>query len=395
MHIVHLITRLIIGGAQENTVLSCEGLAARGHRVVLMTGPTLGPEGSLVERARRGAYAYEEIPDLVRQVSPTHDYRAYRALVRRFRELAPDVVHTHSSKAGVLGRLAAHRAGVPAIVHTIHGMSFNRTQSGPTRMAYAMAERFCAKRTHALVSVADAMTSQALAAGIGRPEQFSTIRSGIETEQFDASRHDGEAVRASWGMARDDVVVGTVARLFPNKGYEQLIEVMSRAVPREPRLRFVWIGDGSHRAAYETELMRRGLRDRVVLTGLLPPAEIPRVLSGIDVLAHTSQWEGLPRAVVQALLMGKPAVSFAIDGAPEVVVPGKTGELAALGDVQAFADHLVGLARDGERRRAYGQAGQALCRHSFDHRVMVQGLERLYGSLRGGRNALAEELEKL
>ncbi|MCZ6684056.1 MAG: glycosyltransferase family 4 protein [Planctomycetota bacterium] len=378
MRIMHVITRLIVGGAQENTILSCEGLQAEGHEVHLLAGPTTGPEGSLVDRARAGKYHYEEIPELVRQVSPLRDRRAMTALRKRFAALQPDVVHTHSSKAGVLGRLAAHAAGVPAIVHTIHGMSFNRTQPWVTRAAYAAAERYCAKRCHAIVSVADAMTAHALSARIGRPDQYHTIRSGIVVADFDSDRQDPAVTRAQWGNRPDDVVVGTVARLFRNKGYEQLIEVIDRAVTAEPKLRFVWIGDGAHRPAYEAELSRRNLRERVTITGLLPPNEMPRVLAAMDILAHTSQWEGLPRAAVQALLMQKPVVSFDIDGAPEVVLPGQTGELADLGDIPAFSEALVMLARDPDRRRRYGESGRNRCSKEFDHNVMVDRLEQLY-----------------
>ncbi len=383
MRIVHVITRLIVGGAQENTVLSCEGLHGRGHEVTLVTGPTTGPEGSIVDRARGGGYAFVEIPYLVRQISPTGDLHAYLALKRFFRSTRPDVVHTHSSKAGVIGRLAAHAAGVPTIVHTIHGMSFNRTQSRVVQSAYAMAERFCAKRCHAIVSVADAMTRQALEAGIGRPGQYETIRSGMNVADFDPECVRGEVNRKAWGIAPEHILVGTVARLFQNKGYEQLIEVIAQAAPRHPNLRFVWIGDGAHRAVYEEELRRRGLRDRVVLTGLLPPAAVPEALAAIDILAHTSQWEGLPRAVVQALLLRKPVVSFDIDGAPEVVIPGQTGELAALNDTAAFSEKLHMLADDEKRRRAYGEEGRRRCVFEFDAATMIDRLDRLYQRLAG------------
>lgn len=381
MRIIHLITRLIIGGAQENTILSCEGLASRGHEVHLLSGPTLGPEGSLVARAAGGEYTFEEVRPLIRQVSPWRDAQALRQLTRRFEQLKPDVVHTHSSKAGVLGRIAADLVGVPIIVHTIHGMSFNRTQGGVIRAAYALAERFCATKCHAIVSVADAMTLQALAAGIGRPGQYETIRSGMVVSDFDPARQDPSATRAAWGVRPHEILIGTIARLFVNKGYEQLIEVMTLAVRAEPRLRFVWVGDGAHRTHYEAELSRRGLRDRVTITGLLPPSEMPRVLAAIDILAHSSQWEGLPRAVVQAMLMRKPAVSFDIDGAPEVVIPGQTGELIALGDLQAFADDLVDLSREPDRREAYGITGRERCLHEFDHNVMVDRLDTLYRRL--------------
>lgn len=384
MRIVHVITRLIVGGAQENTVLSCEGLHARGHRVHLFAGPTTGPEGSLVARAASGGSDYEELGDLVRAVSPWHDLRALVALRRRFEQLRPDVVHTHSSKAGVLGRIAADLAGVPNIVHTIHGMSFNRTQPSPVRAAYRLAEQFCAGRCHAIVSVADAMASQALAAGIGTPAQHVTIRSGIEVGAFDPRRADAGAARSAWGIGKGEIVVGTVARLFVNKGYEQLIEIMDMALRREPRLRFLWAGDGADRPRYEAELTRRGIRDRAIITGLLPPAEMPRALSAMDILAHTSQWEGLPRAVVQALLMEKPTVSFDIDGAPEVVRPGETGELVRLNDLPAFASAVVALARDPQRRAAYGRRGRANCVRAFDARLMVEQLEELYLRLAAG-----------
>ncbi|HWL93712.1 MAG TPA: glycosyltransferase family 4 protein [Phycisphaerae bacterium] len=385
MRIVHVITRLIIGGAQENTVLSCEGLAARGHEVCLLTGPTVGPEGSLVERARRGAYAYEELPDLVRRISPLRDGRAALAMKRFFETIRPEVVHTHSSKAGVLGRLAAHWAGVPIIVHTIHGMSFNRTQPPWVQAAYRWAERLCAEMSHAIVGVADAMTEQALAAGIGRADQYVTIRSGMETEQFDPDLYDAQAMRASWGVGPEEIVVGTVARLFENKGYEAMIEVIDLAARRDGRLRFVWVGDGAHRPRYEAELSRRGLRDRVVMTGLLPPAEMPRVMAGFDILAHASRWEGLPRAVVQALIMGRPAVSFAIDGAPEVVIPGETGELVGLGDVSGFAESIVALAGSSARRAAYGRNGRRLWLRAFSAEKMVDELDVLYARLAAAR----------
>lgn len=383
MRIVHVITRLIVGGAQENTILSCEGLAARGHEVILLSGPTTGPEGSLVERARCGSYRFEEMPDLIRAINPRRDLRAYRALRRRLADLRPEIVHTHSSKAGIVGRLAAAAAGVPGVVHTIHGMSFNRTQPRWVQAVYAAAERYCARRCQAIVAVADAMTTQSLAAGIGRAEQYETIRSGMAVADFAPEKEEKGrlTMRRGWGLPDEAVLVGTVARLFMNKGYEQLIEVMDRAVQKEPSLWFAWIGDGAARERYEAELRRRGLRERVVLTGLWPPGEMPRLLAAIDILAHTSQWEGLPRAVVQALLMEKPAVSFAIDGAPEVIIPGETGELAPLNDLDGFAAALVGLARDPARRRCYGETGRRRCLVEFDHRTMVEKLERLYARL--------------
>lgn len=389
MRIVHIITRLIVGGAQENTILSCEGLHARGHDVTLIAGPTTGPEGSLVARAQSGGYAYIECPDLSRAVRVVQDCRAMRRLRSMLRDLKPDIVHTHSSKAGILGRVAASHADVAGIVHTVHGMSFNRTQPALLRAAYAAAERYCARSTVRIVCVADAMRDQMLAARVGHARQFVTVRSGMETAAYDPALYDRAAIRRAWGADDASIVIGTVARLFRNKGYEQLIEIMSRAVREAPALKFVWIGDGAQRSDYEDELERRGLRSRVTITGLVAPGEIPRLLSGIDVLAHASQWEGLPRAAVQSLLMEKPVVSFDIDGAPEVVVPDETGALAPLNDMDAFAAALVRLARDPALRSRLGRTGRARCLHAFDHHRMVEQLEAVYEAVAADPGAAA------
>lgn len=378
MHICHVITRLIIGGAQENTILTCEGLHERGYRVTLISGPTRGPEGDLLTRVRRGGYEYIEIPELIRAVNPWMDARAMRMLESEFRRIRPDVVHTHSSKAGILGRFAARDARVPMIVHTIHGMSFNRTQSRPVRWLYAWLERRAARCTHRFVTVADAMIEQSVAARICPRERMQTIYSGMDVGQFTPTAYDRAAVRADWKLTPNDIVVGTVARLFRRKGYEQLIPIMAAAARQEPRLRFVWVGDGAQRREYEEALRRLGLMERTTLVGLVPPADVPRQLAGFDLLAHTSQWEGLPRAVVQALLMRVPAVAFHIDGTPEVVLDGSTGRLAKLGDVDGFVQALLELARDAELRRTYGEAGRRLCLERFDWRRMVDQLETLY-----------------
>ena len=381
MKVCHVITRLIVGGAQENTLLTCAGLQGRGHRVTLITGPDAGWEGSLLPEAQASSYEVVVLPSLIRAVRPRQDWRARRELARQFERLRPDVVHTHSSKAGILGRLAAQDARVPIIVHTIHGMSFNRTQRWPARALYRWLERYCARFTDRLISVADAMTTQAVAAGIADPAKFTTIYSGMRTDWFSPQQCDRRAVRQGWGFGDDEVVVGTIARLFRNKGYEQLIPAMAQAARACPELRFVWVGDGAQKPDYERQLHRLGLRSRVHLTGLILPSQVAPTLAGIDILVHASQWEGLPRAAVQALLMERPVISFDIDGAPEVVVPGRTGLLVLLNDTHALAEAIVSLTRDPDRRRAFGRAGRELCLARFDHNLMVEAIERLYQEL--------------
>ena len=381
MNICHIITRLIIGGAQENTVLTCRGLSECGHRVTLIAGPETGPEGSLWDQAGKTGCELIKLDSLRRAVHPLHDWRGRRALGDLLARLSPDVVHTHSSKAGILGRFAAAAAGVPVVIHTIHGMSFNRTQPAVTQMLYRFLERHAARATTAFVTVADAMIEQAVAAGLASRNRFTTIRSGIETDLFSPKPETRARVRQQWGVADDEVVVGTIARLFENKGYEEIIESMPAARAAAPNLRFVWIGDGAHRGLYEQRLESRGLRDRVRFVGLVPPQEVATLINGFDIVLHASRWEGLPRALAQGLLTEVPAIGFDNDGAPEVVIPDETGILVPYGDIGGLSRALVTLALDPGLRRKLGRCGRDRCLKMFDWRGMVAELESLYERL--------------
>ncbi len=377
MNICHVITRLIIGGAQENTILTCRGLAEKGHHVTLVAGPETGPEGSLWSDARAAGCQIITIDALRRAVQPWRDLHARSALRSLFQQDRPDVVHTHSSKAGILARSAAATARIPLIVHTIHGMSFNRTQNAATQWVYRTLERRAARHTNAFIAVADAMIEQAVAAQLAPRARFVTIRSGMETDRFLPDPSTRARVRAEWGMGEHEVVVGTVARLFKHKGYEEILAAMPQ-IAAAADLRFVWIGDGADRPQYEAAVQRLGLRDRVRLLGLLPPAAVAEALNGFDLLVHASRWEGLPRAVVQALLTEVPVVSFDNDGAPEVVIPGQTGRLVPYGDTQGLAFAIAQLAADPAERRRLGRQGRTNCLVTFDWRRMVDQIEALY-----------------
>ncbi|NOX57523.1 MAG: glycosyltransferase family 4 protein [Planctomycetes bacterium] len=381
MKIAHVITRLIIGGAQENTILTCAGLMERGHEVTLIAGPETGPEGSLWPRAEASCNHLIKLDSMKRSVKPLTDWKCARDLRRIFERESFDIVHTHSSKAGIIARYAAHRARVAKVVHTIHGMSFNRTQSAITQRLYAALERRAACWTDAFVCVADAMTEQAVNARIAPRSRFTTIRSGMETAKFQKNEADRKRVRESWGVPDDAILVGTVARLFRNKGYEHLLEAMPAIVKACENARFVWVGDGANRSEYESILARLGLRDRVTFTGLVAPDDVPHLLNGMDVLVHASQWEGLPRVLVQAALVELPCVSFDNDGAPEAIRDGETGYLVRLGDSRLLAERVGELCRDAELRRSMGTAARAHCVERFDAEKMVTHICRLYEEL--------------
>lgn len=378
MRVTHVITRLIVGGAQENTVASVLGLATRpGLEVELISGPSLGPEGSLEAAFAHRPQLLTHLPELVRPVHPWRDWRALQKLTRDFRARKPDIVHTHSGKAGVLGRLAARRAGVPIIVHTIHGPSFGSFQGPLANFVFRAAERYAAKATSHFVVVADAMTQQYLAAGIGSPAQYTKIFSGFDLAPFLAATND-PALRARFGLAPDDFVVGKIARLFKLKGHEDLFAVAPELVRRNPKMKFLLVGDGEWRGRFEPQVRALGLQNHFVFTGLVPPHDVPALVGIMDVLVHLSRREGLPRALPQALAAARPVVAYDCDGAREVCRTDDTGFLVPVGDTGALKDHLLQLGTAPALRETLGRRGQQFVRENFSVARMVEELHQLY-----------------
>ncbi len=411
MRIAHVITRLILGGAQENTVLTCEDLIHRhGDDVLLITGPPLGPEGSLLDRARAGGVPVEIIPALRRPIHPWRDAVAYRDLKRAIQRFRPDVVHTHSAKGGILGRVAAWSLGVPAVIHTVHGSPFFPDQGRAGRWFVTACERWAARRCHALVGVADAMTDVMVAAGIAPREKFATVYSGMEVDPFLRSAEHRDRVRRELGYRPDDVVVGKIARLFRHKGHDDVIQaarlMLGKSVrdlpPERNRLpdrpdrscairvpdtflsanvRFLFVGDGIFRERLMREVAAAGMADRFQFIGLVPPERIPELISAMDIVVHASLREGLARVLPQALLSGKPAVSYDVDGAREVIVSGETGFLIPPRDVEQMAEKLALLAGDPALRDRLGAEGRRRCEQVFRHEHMTEQLRTLYRQL--------------
>jgi len=381
MRITHVITRLIIGGAQENTLSSVLGLRQKpGLEVKLVSGPSTGPEGSLESLDPQ----LQIIPDLVRPVHPLKDMRGLRELERFFRESRPEIVHTHSGKAGVLGRLAAARAGVPIIVHTIHGPSFGKFQGALSNFIFRAAERRAGRVTTHFVTVADAMTEQYLAAGIGRRGQYTKIFSGFNLAPFLAAKNDPQ-FRAKLGIAPEDIVIGKIARLFKLKGHDDLFRAARELVRRNPRVKFLLVGDGEWREKFENKTRELGLERNVIFAGLVQPGDVPRYVGVMDALVHLSLREGLPRALPQALAAGKPVVAYDCDGAREACRDGDTGFLVQAGDLNSLTNKLSLLIDNPQTRERLGKAGQAFVKENFSVERMVDDLHALYLKLATAR----------
>lgn len=397
MRIAHLITRMIVGGAQENTLYNCLDLQEQfDDQVVLITGPTQGPEGRLLEQGRGRGLQVIEIPSLRRSIHPIRDAFAYRHLMRVLKEFQPEVVHTHSAKAGLLGRAAAwslpdlmglrsdgsrrlpRHQRPPLVIHTVHGAPFHRYQSSASRNFFIACERWAAKRCHHMICVADAMTDALVQANVAPATSFTTIYSGMEIEPFLEAKSHRESMRQQLGFHPQDIVVGKVARLFHLKGHSLLIEAARIAVQSQPQLKFLLMGDGILKSELESQIDAAGLRHHFLFAGLVPPEQMPRYLSTCDILAHCSLREGLARALPQALLCGIPAISFDIDGAREVVFDRVTGRLIAPEDVPGLAEAIVELAKRSDLREAWGNEGKNRCSRQFDHRQMTAQIRSLY-----------------
>lgn len=369
-----------------------------------------------------------EIPHMLREIAPLADIKARLELRDLIIRLAPDVVHTHSSKAGILGRLAAWDASRDlardpaarkpiAIVHTIHGPPFMPIEGGPARRlkiralnhAYTLAERKAARHCDAIVSVADAMTEQFLARNIGSPGFYTTVRSGMEVGTFlnAAPGESRDEIRRAFHFKPDDFIIGTVARLAQHKGHDDLIHAVAPRLESNPTWRLLWVGDGWWRQRLLDHARSRGFSvleldrpdtpnapprtdARLIVTGLVPPERIPGLIRAMDVLAHPSYREGLPRTVPQALLAGVCPVAYDVDGTREVCQDERTGLLVRPGDVTGLRVALERLYAHPDERRQWANTGRDWCATAFSVEAMADGLDAVYArALEHARERLA------
>jgi glycosyltransferase involved in cell wall biosynthesis len=378
MRVTHVITRLIVGGAQENTIATVLGLQRMsGLEVDLISGTTAGPEGSLESAFKNQPQLLGIVPSLVRPVDPLKDRAALSKLTKIFAQKKPDIVHTHSGKAGVLGRLAAKRAGVRIIIHTIHGPSFGDFQGVVPNFIFKTAETIAAKSTTHFVAVANAMIEQYLAAGIGQRDQYTRIFSGFPIEPFLDAKPDTE-LRARLGLKATDFVLGKIARLFELKGHDDLLDVAPALAKRCANIKFLFVGDGQWRERLQAKAQALGVAEGVVFTGLVPPTDIPRYVGIMDALVHLSRREGLPRALPQALAAARPVVAYDCDGAREVCFDNETGFLVKPGDLATLTNRIVQLAGNDSLRRELGARGQTFVAANFSVEHMVQQIADLY-----------------
>jgi glycosyltransferase involved in cell wall biosynthesis len=293
------------------------------------------PGGPLLAEAEKAGFKIVRLEHMRPEISLREDPSALRELTGLLREGDFDIVHTHSSKAGALGRIAAHRVGVPAIVHTFHGFPFHDFQFGPLRTTYIEIEKRLGRITDQFLAVGGAVAAQAISLRIAPAERIRAIASAIELNIAPASQSTRAAARALMGLPENALVVGTVGRLAPQKAPQDMVAAI--AAMRRPNLLCVWVGDGPMRAEITRLIERRKLTNQFLLLG--ERNDVAALLPGFDVFALASHYEGLPCSVVEAMTCGVPVVATAVNAVPEVVVPGRTGLL-----VPAGAPDLLGRA---------------------------------------------------
>lgn len=377
--VLHPITRLIVGGAQENTLYTATLLDPDRYQVDVICGPQTGSEGSLIEEARQRGISLTILPDLLRQISPRRDLRALAQMVKIIRQGRYDIVHTHSSKAGIIGRLAARLAGTPVIVHTVHGWSFHEYMPASTRQLYIWLERWMARLTDALIVVTGRDIDKGLQAGIGRAGQYHLIRSAIPLDEFQPGLYEREAERAGLGIPAGAAVIGNVGRFSAQKNPLDWIRVAGQVTAVCPQAFFLMVGDGPLRGEVEAEIQKQGLDKRILLTGLRRDAA--RMMAAMDIFLLTSLWEGLPRVIPQAMAMNLPVVANLADGTAEAIQDGINGYLCAPGDLAQMAGQVVELVNHPLKRLEMGANGREIAARDYDLKTMIAQIDQLYTQL--------------
>ena len=395
--ILHIITRLDQGGSAQNTMLTCLGLN-RKYDLVLAHGLSRESEMTDLEQERvemQVREAGEEgvkviaVPSLVRRISPFKDLATLVFLWRLMIRERPSVVHTHTSKAGMLGRLAASLAKVPLKVHTPHGHVFYGHFNPVVSRLFLLLERIMSRITDCTVALTEGERKDYMRFSVSDPDRTVTIHSGVDIVFFRDTVKDVEAIRRSLAIGPKELVVGTVGWLLPIKGPMYLLRAMARVWQTYPDTRLVFAGKGELERALKKEAQEMGASDRVLFLGWRD--DIPEVMHMMDVFVLPSLNEGMGRVLVEAMAAGRPVVASNIGGIPDLVSHGENGLLVPAGDVAALARGIRSLLANSAQRKELGEQGKKTAdRYGLD--LMLTKIDRLYARLLRQRRLLEEDL---
>jgi glycosyltransferase involved in cell wall biosynthesis len=388
--VIHVITRFDKGGAAENTFLTIKGLDSARYEVILIRGlsheSNMGPsetraiEASLEEAGRNGIRILT-FPELVRRIYPIGDLKAFYKLIKIFREERPHIVHTHTSKSGILGRWAAHLAGIPAIVHTPHGHVFwgyfNKWQT----KTYIFLERLTATITDRIITLTRQEKKDHLRYHVANENKFTVIHSGVDLKRFSNVQANGAEIKHKLGIPERTFVVGTVGRLTAIKGHKYLIEAAQKILLTRPAMTFIFLGDGELMNDLKAQAASSGIYDKVKFLGWRE--DVAEVISTFDLFVLPSLNEGMGKALVEAMALGKPVVASHVGGISDLIKNEENGLLVPPEDAEALASSILILHTSPTKRKEMGEKGKAIA-VEYDAGTMVQKIDRLYMELVGG-----------
>jgi len=388
--VAHIITRMIIGGAQENTLYTVLGLDSDGrYDVTLITGPTYGPEGNLLEDYPQLYLDIETIPFLRRNLNPVFDFLALVHLCLVVKRGKYDIVHTHSAKAGILGRVAAKLCGVKQIVHTIHGLPFHRYENFLRRHLYVFLEKIVSRFTNKIITVCDDMIRQCEEVKIAESKNFQTIYSGLDINTFREDRSEKvAALKKKLNIPDDAFVIGKIGRLFHLKGHKYLLEAAGIIVRKVPQAVFLLVGGGILERELRQQAVRLGIEKNILFTGLISTSDIPVFLKLMDMVVHVSLREGLPRVIPQAYLSRRPVVAFDIDGARDIIQDGVNGFLVEPENVPLLVNRILQLINGPILRENFCREGEKFALEHFSKEQMVFKIMELYEQISSKNGAL-------
>jgi glycosyltransferase involved in cell wall biosynthesis len=374
IRVAHVITRLCQGGAQENTFHSVRLADRDKFDVDLISGPTLGHEGSIEAAVREAGIEVHRESHLVRDPSLLKDPLALQSLTRRFKTNRYDIVHTHTSKAGFLGRIAAHRAGVPGIIHTAHGNIFDGYFSPLKTQVFIWCDRHVARYTDRFIELTPGGIDENLRVGIGTRDRYRVIFSGVDFAPFDLALAQRRITRENFGIRDDEVLIGGVGRLEPVKGFTYFVDAAVEIANVVPNARFMLVGDGSERAAIEAKASALG--DRIRLLGRRE--HVPNLMAAMDVFVLPSLNEGMGRVLLEAGAARVPMIATRVGGVPDLLQGGTLGVLVPPRNSAAIASAVIDLVKDASRREALSERArnEFVPRYSLEN--MVRQIEALY-----------------
>jgi glycosyltransferase involved in cell wall biosynthesis len=380
VRVMRIIARLNVGGPAIHATLLSRGLEAEGFDTMLVAGTEGREEGSYLDLHGGTVRTLRLVPDLGREIHPWRDWLAYRALVRLMREYRPHIVHTHTAKAGMLGRLAAWRCGVPVVVHTFHGHVFRGYFSPAKTAMFITIERALAWVSTRLLAVSEQVRDEVLACGVGRRSQFEILRLGLDLDRFSRAEQVRGELRRELGIGSDVPLVGIVARLVPIKAHEVFVAMAAKVVRVRPDAVFLIVGDGETRAALVDQVEREGLGGSVRFLGWR--ADLDRVYADLDVVVLTSRNEGSPVALIEAMASARPVVSTTVGGVRELV--GEAGLLCPVDDVDALLDSVLRLLASPGLAVSLGAKARERVIPAYSDTRLVADMAALYARLLPG-----------